>query len=396
MSSSPNSVEARPTRRLVQIVLHVGFVLTGVVTPLVGPLLPNLSEKWGLDDAQSGVLFAARFLGALAGLAVFGYVSRRMSIKRLLIVGFAFTAACVLATAANNWIVCVAAIFGMGLGLSLTIPPINIYVAEANAERRTQALNFLNFAWGVGAVICSPFVAAFGKASLVAPLGVLAAMLVVAAAAIATLTIERVEQEPGQSANVGASARSIGTVLALTTALAFFYVGAEGAIGGWIGTYLLRSPGAPEAAATLGFVTFFGSLLAGRLAAALFAKNRSDERLALGCTLVAALASLAIPSGVPWPGVLLATALTGLGFSVVFPAALAIFSRHAGPAAMSSSSFIFAAANLGGASLPWLVGFLAKRYENLGIGLLVAPVACAAMLALLWRLKSLARDVSPS
>lgn len=35
-------------------VAHAAFVLTGVVTTLLGPLLPVLLVRWSLDDAVSG------------------------------------------------------------------------------------------------------------------------------------------------------------------------------------------------------------------------------------------------------------------------------------------------------------------------------------------------------
>jgi len=37
-------------------VLHAGFALTGVLTTLLGPVLPALSARWRLDDAQAGFL----------------------------------------------------------------------------------------------------------------------------------------------------------------------------------------------------------------------------------------------------------------------------------------------------------------------------------------------------
>src|SRR5271168_1605548 len=50
-----------------QFIAHLGFVLTGVVNTLLGPILPIITRTWHLDDAQAGRLFAAQFLGAILG-----------------------------------------------------------------------------------------------------------------------------------------------------------------------------------------------------------------------------------------------------------------------------------------------------------------------------------------
>ena len=46
-----------------------------------------------------------------------------------------------------------------GFGLGLAIPAVNLFVAAANAGRRSAALSLLNFSWSVGAVAC-PFIVA--------------------------------------------------------------------------------------------------------------------------------------------------------------------------------------------------------------------------------------------
>jgi fucose permease len=387
----PNEAVAAGTERNAeQIVLYWGFVLTGVATPLLGPLLPHLTTALALDDEQGGILFVSRFAGSLVGLAVFAILTRYTGLKHILLVGFAVTAAGVLAPAVPNWLASVSGMFALGLGLSLTIPPINIYIAELNSDRRARALNLLNFAWGIGAVACSPFLDGLAPLGLAVPLVTLAIALVVVAVPIARFRFEAIAR-PEADRPADSSGRATPAILALTAAIAYFYIGADGVVGGWIGSYLLRQPGAPASAATTGITVFFGALLAGRLVGALIVREGSGERLALVCAALALVACAAIPSGLPWPAMIVATAFAGLGFSVIFPTVLATFSKHAGPAALSMSWIVFACANLGGACLPWLVGAIAKHYGDLGVGMLIAPVACALMLVLQWQLVRIVR-----
>src|SRR5256885_14980523 len=54
--------------------LHAGFVLTGVVNTMVGPLLPVLSARWALNDAHAGYLFTAQFSGSMLGVMGSGFL----------------------------------------------------------------------------------------------------------------------------------------------------------------------------------------------------------------------------------------------------------------------------------------------------------------------------------
>ena len=46
---------------------QAGFILAGLGTVLLGPILPILLHQWQLTDAQGGVLISAKFLGAFLG-----------------------------------------------------------------------------------------------------------------------------------------------------------------------------------------------------------------------------------------------------------------------------------------------------------------------------------------
>ena len=51
--------------RQVSLIAYIGFALTGIVTTMLGPLLPALKVRWGLTDAQAGYLFAAQFAASV-------------------------------------------------------------------------------------------------------------------------------------------------------------------------------------------------------------------------------------------------------------------------------------------------------------------------------------------
>jgi fucose permease len=81
-------------------------------------------------------------------------------------------------------------------------------------------------------------------------------------------------------------------------------------------------------------------------------------------------------------GVLIGATLAGLGFSAVYPITISLLSRQFGAAATRIGSIMFVMAYLGGASLPWLVGYASTATGSLKAGLMVPLVAGAIILLL--------------
>src|SRR5712691_8869192 len=138
-----------------------GFILAGVLTTVLGPILPWLQFHWSLTDAQSGFLFTAQFLGSLLGVIATTALLPRRGYRPVVMTGFLLMAAGVSALGFGHWPVGWLFVFIYGAGLGLIIPSGNLYVAEAAGEQRAAALNYLNLAWGIGAVICPLIVSVF-------------------------------------------------------------------------------------------------------------------------------------------------------------------------------------------------------------------------------------------
>ncbi len=47
--------------------LAIGFLLAGLGTVMLGPLMPTLLHDWRLSDQQGGLLLAAKFVGSFLG-----------------------------------------------------------------------------------------------------------------------------------------------------------------------------------------------------------------------------------------------------------------------------------------------------------------------------------------
>jgi MFS family permease len=136
--------------------LAAGFILAGLGTVLLGPVLPILLHQWQLTDAQGGVLISAKFLGAfLGGITVLPRL--RLAILTgcaLCCFGFgAFALSNSLAPAAT-------ALFFGGLGLGQLIASTNILAGRRYRAHTGSALASLNTFWSLGAVLTGILAAA--------------------------------------------------------------------------------------------------------------------------------------------------------------------------------------------------------------------------------------------
>jgi FHS family glucose/mannose:H+ symporter-like MFS transporter len=372
--------------------LHVGFVLVGVVQTLLGPILPMLAARWRLDDSEAGSLFIAQFTGAMIGSAVSSPMIKRLGTLRLIAFGYAAMAAAVACLGVNSWGIGLLSVLSYGFALGLTAPVTNLLVAEINSERRAAALNILNFVWGLGAVAGPPLIALFARdGRLVRPLTGLAALLFVIALLIARRSLTesssgKNQPKPNQKdpppfersiLRAGASPYAL-----LTGGLFFIYVGTETAAAGWIASYAQRLGASASGFGTMMPSVFWAGLLIGRAAAPAVLRRVSEAALVLISLFVAGAGLVVILVGSSLMIVSSGAGLAGLGLAAIFPTTFAIFTRQFGRQASQLTGFVFVLGGMGGALIPWLVGFTSVRFGDLRIGLLIPSFGVASMIVL--------------
>src|ERR1700732_5647397 len=69
--------------------LFAGFVLSGIATTIVGPMLPIFIRRWGLDDGQAGLFSSVQFLAALVGTGISGAWMAWRGYRPSLVAGYA-------------------------------------------------------------------------------------------------------------------------------------------------------------------------------------------------------------------------------------------------------------------------------------------------------------------
>ena len=161
----------------------------------------------------------------------------------------------------------------------------------------------------------------------------------------------------------------------------FLYVGAESAIAGWVSSYAARSPAAQQLWAVLPSV-FWGSILARPADRAGHpASHATRRRSRPGVSRARSAARRCCwRASARWP-CSPASAISGLGFAPIFPVVVASYADRTGGGSLSG--LVFAAANLGGATIPPLVGFVSTASGSLRVGLATVLALVVTMICLI-------------
>lgn len=360
---------------------HAAFVPTGIVTVLLGPLLPSLIARWTLNDSQAGYLFTAQFASSTLGVALSGIMVTRFGFRLPMVVGLMVAAAGVAGIPLSTFGFGLACVGLYGFGQGLSIPACNLSVAEENRERSGAALNLLNFSWSVGAVSCPFLLAAFTRAHHASLFlySVAAVLFLVSLAILAIPVVETVSKR--DKADLRWEALKTNRFLYLLGVVFFLYVGVENAVGGWLAAYAKRVTGTSGTSWVMTPSFYYAAMLLGRGAAPVLLRQMNEVNLARAgmMTSVAGMGLLLAAHSMGL--VFVAAAITGLGLAAVYPITISMLSRKFGPAASRIGSVMFFIANLGGASIPWLVGFASTRSSSLRVGLSVPLLAALVILS---------------
>jgi fucose permease len=351
-------------------------------------MLPIFIKRWSLDDGQAGLFSTMQFLAALGGTLASSAIATWWGYRPALVLGYALMGGGLASLDANAHGVALAATAAFGLGYGLVTPGTNLLVAELGGAKSASLLNQLNFAWGAGAMACSPLIALAlkrdGLAILLAGTAVFGAILVLGLM-FASFGVQQQERDPS-AAGTASSAIGWGVTIALA-AMFFIYVAMENGIGIWSAEYAKRIANGITSMTTLAPMFFYAGLTSGRAAASPVLQHLSERKLVLGALSLAAGATALLIASRSLSVASVAVFLAGLGCASVYPIYIAWLSRWYGTRAKKIGGMLFALGSLGGASGPGLIGAVSKFSDSLRVGLLVPLVCATAMIGLVLLLR---------
>jgi FHS family glucose/mannose:H+ symporter-like MFS transporter len=377
------AINVAARRRYLLVLLFAGFVLTGVEITLTGPMMPQFIARWSLSDSQAGVLLAVEFSGSLAGVWLSSLITHYFSTRTSLVLGYLMVGGGLATVNTSSMTVVLFALGALGIGYGLVVPPTNLAVAEIGGKRSASLVSLVNFAWGAGAVSCSPLVL------LALKNGFLPQFLIFFAGfggllAFSFLFAKFPEAKHAATNSATAAATSVGLVTTLTLAALFFlYVGVEVSLGSWAAAYAKRLAGGGGGIATLAPMFFYGGLLAGRAFAPFVLARIHEYRLVIAALILVIIGNTVLVLAATQKIAFASAALAGLGCAAIFPVYVTWLSRWYGARAARLGSLMFSMSSLGSAFGPWLVGFVSAHAGGLRIGLLVPLASAVSMMVLL-------------
>ena len=371
--------------RALKALLHFIFFLSGIATILIGQVLPILARHFALNDLQVSFFFPSQFAGSLCGTLMTSWFARRGNYMAAVMLGGTSMAGGALLMNVDSFAICLTGFFIAGMGIGLTLPSINMMIIEINPVRSGPALSILNFCWGVGAIVCKPFVDFFSTADHLGMTTVVLAVPLLAATFSLRLAAGAPKNEPVKPLDktdadyVAIWRTPIAWAIALFN---FIHVGFESGMGGWLTTYTGRIEGQPILPWLSPTLLYFLFFVIGRgVAPLLFRFLNENKMLLLGLSIVLGglIYGLSISSVI---ALSIGSAIAGFGTSWVFPTNVSRFSKTFGPASTRRATPLFICGTLGATAVTWLIGFLSNQTGDLRYGMFVLGISIVLLIIL--------------
>ncbi len=384
---------SKNTRRILGA-CFLAFFFNGLMTMMMGSLLPDLKASYRLTDTQIGLMLSGHSVGNLLACFLSGlmplWLGKRKSITLLSAVaatGFAM----MLVSGNPLWLITGFVFTGVGRG---SISNFNNTTVNVTTGGSPAALNLLHGFFAVGAILAPlVFLLAGRLAGWYAAAGLIAGLGVAVAVYFSRLRLQGDQPDRRDTAQRSMVFLKNRTFMILA-GMMFFYLCVEYAINGWLVTYLQNKPllliqftarGGDAQAALATYSQTMATLLwsvilAGRLTNAVLVRKWPQKRLmmlnSIGVALFFGLFLLGNRIA------LVTLSVAGLGFCMagicpmIYADASYITNRY--PMGLST---LLAIGSLGGILMPGLVGVLADAYGFFG-GMSVILIGVAALLVL--------------
>ena len=374
---------------------YLGFVAVGLSNNVLGASWLLLRPTFDQPLSSVGVLFAATMVGSLLSSLTSGWVLARVPVWAYCAAGSVLAALGVLSYLGSSWTPIVAFTFLTGVGAGALNGGFNTYVA---AHYPASRMNWLHACYGLGSSL-GPFLFTLWAFSLSLPwrwtyAGIAAVYLLMAVLCL----VYRRRWEPlqfrgGHETSEGAARAGLRSTLAfggvwLAMGLFFVHNGTSMSTGGLVSSLFVLGRNVPEATAGNAAALYWACVMVGRLLVGVVIDRVGGVRLLRVATAVAVFGAFALWLA-PTPAVgFAALALMGLTFAPVYPTMISRTPELVGPERSAYAIGLqTAAASLGSAALPWLLGGVAAggRIEFIAAGLFVLAIVQFSLHELLVR-----------
>ena len=372
-------VETYSRSRLIAPVILAIYVY-GSIAALLGTILPQLGEKFGLDDAQLGYLALAQGLGlAIASVAIGPILDKRGKKTGILAGTSGITLSLIGLAYASGHGTLLSSMLLLGLAGGMLVTSLNALVSDIAEEKRSSTLNLLNLFFGLGG-LGTPFIAA----NIPALDTSFTLCLFLALISATTFVIHLVTAIPGPTGErrflfSEAVVLLNQPSLYLFSLLMFLYVACEYSVWNWFVKYLVFRGVEEDFAQNVLSLGFALGLLVGRVIA---------SRVLLGVPEIRVTVTASIAMTFTTFGMLLSTNpiltgvavfLAGLAMAPMFPTVLGMVGNLFSRMSATAMGIVITSGWIGLVVSSPIVGWIAN-HSSLGTALIVLPVMSIMMI----------------
>lgn len=358
---------------------YYAFLVSGMMSTVLGAILPSLSSQYQLSYSVQGSLLSFHQIGNLLAVYLAGFLPFAIGRKRSTLIGASgIILGLVLMTLYGNpfYLMFAFALTGVGRG---TLSNMTNVVVGQSAGNKAGGLNLLHASFAVGAFV-SPLIAmAAGDSAWRWPCWIISALMLLA---LILLSGSRLSNERGGKGGDDAGKGFLkDRDFWLNTMIMFFYLCAEASLTGWLVTYFQDSGMLPASIAASVQSLLWVMILIGRLVCASISNRMDKSKLILILGLVmTAFFALMVFSGSP---VLAVVGVFGVGVSMsgIYPTTLSTMPGRYNSSTVATGTCI-AVATVGGIIMPMVIGAVAER-TGLAVAIALILFALVVMLALM-------------
>jgi len=365
---------ASPPSTRALLLLHPVFALTAVLHIVGGALLPSISSRYHLSDADSGLLFLLYFAGTSIGALLC-----RRNYARTMTIGFVAMAGACLAVSASPRALLNPVFFLLGISVGVPMSAVTLFVGQNFRDRCASILTLLNFSWSAGA-LAAPLIAAriLLHHDYRTAYSLFAGTAICAAIACALVLRDRHEHiDPSLSRGQTTALR----IVLLFAFAAFLQVGIENTVATWLPTYALRTENSGLVLAAASSSFYWMGFLLSRGVCSLLLLRTSPIRIFQIVIVSGLLAAFLLVFAPTLALRNVAMFVLGASLAPTYPLVLSGFfarTRHS-----ADSRWILFTAGFGGSVLPWVAGFVSAHTASIRTGMLTVPVALILMAILI-------------
>ncbi|MCB9057475.1 MAG: MFS transporter [Calditrichae bacterium] len=359
------------SRRTVIILAYIAFIALGMPDGLLGVAWPSIRTDFLLPLDAAGMLLTAMVAGYLVSSFSSGPLISRLGVGVILAFSCALTGIALVGyTFVPAWWMVILLGFAAGLGAGAIDSGLNTYAATHFKEGLMQ---WLHASYGIG-ITSGPLIMTFTLTSLGSwRMGyiIVGGFQVVLALTFALMLPVWNQKRSDQTNNENTALTDYKTPITetlkqpgvwLSILLFFIYAGCEFSLGTWVYSFLVEARSIDAGIAGLLVGSYWATFTIGRIVAGIFAKRFNVNDMVLYGLICAILCSLLL-----WlnPGTFLSLgSVTLIGFAIapIFPAFMSRTSVRVGLRFSANTiGMQMAAASLGVAIIPGLIGVLARR-----------------------------------